>query len=192
MNTIAEALVALVALTAFLLFFYGPWQRAVEDLARQIIFERRAQLFALAQSGRLSFESDSYKMSRLMLNAYIIRYAHDISWPRILFQKIFFSKSSKFSTQLVSAINKIEDNNTALAVKLLLSESSLALAYLIGLKSIFLFPIFTIMLLAKPYSVSVKSFIDREIKHGRSVTEKVSLTMQTSAAEEYEAELLAA
>jgi len=191
MNTIAEALVALVALAAFLLFFYGPWQRTVEDLARQIIFERRAQLFALAQSGRLSFESDSYRMPRLMLNAYI-RYAHDLSWPRLLFQKIFFSKKSKFSTQLVNAVNKIEDNNTALAVKLLLSESSLTLAYLIGLKSIFLFPIFTIMLLAKPYSVSVKAFIDREIKQGRSVTEKVSLTMQTSAAEEYEAELLAA
>ena len=188
MNTIAEALIALVTSTAFLLFFYGPWQRTVEDLARQIIFERRAQLFFLAQSGRLSFESNSYRMPRLMMNAYI-RYAHDLSWPRLLFQNIFFDKKSKFSAQLTAAINEIEDKNTALAVRLLLAELSLTLFYLIGLKSIFLFPLFTIMLLAKPFSASVKLFIDSEIKKGRPMAEKLSRTMQASAAEEYQNEL---
>ena len=80
----ADALVTVVLLVIFIVWFYGPWQESCADYARQVVFEQRDRLFDMAAGGKLSFKSHDYKNTRNKLNA-AIRFAHRMTLGRILF-----------------------------------------------------------------------------------------------------------
>lgn len=73
-----------LVISAFLAWFYGPWQEVCTDFARQIMFEQRDKLFDLAHSGEISFDADHYKRSRASLNA-AIRFCHEMTLARVVY-----------------------------------------------------------------------------------------------------------
>jgi hypothetical protein len=79
----ANAIAALIVLSLLLLFFYGPWQSAVTDFARQVVFEERDAVFDMAADAKLAFDSDEYRTIRDAFNS-LIRFAHELKWTRLL------------------------------------------------------------------------------------------------------------
>ncbi|WP_316228579.1 hypothetical protein [Bradyrhizobium sp. SZCCHNR2023] len=80
----SNALVSLLVLAALMVFIYGPWQWICTDFARQLVFEKRDEIFDMAADGEFSFKSREYKTIRSSLEA-CIRYAHDLTWPSFVF-----------------------------------------------------------------------------------------------------------
>jgi hypothetical protein len=80
----SNALVSLMMLVALAVFVYGPWQGICTDFARQVLFEKRDEIFDMAADGEFSFKSREYKTIRSSLEA-CIRYAHDLTLPRFIF-----------------------------------------------------------------------------------------------------------
>jgi hypothetical protein len=185
MTTIANATVAIATLMALLCFFYGPWQRASEDLARQFLFEQRARLFLLACEGKLSFDSPSYKNARLMLNAYL-RFAHDLSWPRLLYLVWMDSQDAPgFGPELDASIRQIETPETRKLVEEILRHSVAGLIFMMMMKSIiFAIPATLAMFISfctHIFSGPVKERIQNE----KSVVRKISLNIQAQAAQQH-------
>lgn len=188
MSNLANAIIATAVLIALLCFFYGPWQRAAEDLTRQFIFERRSRLLMLACEGRVSFDSEAYKNARLMMNAFI-RFAHDLSWPRLAFYAWDISEEPTFGVQLKESIAHVEDLDTRKAIYHILNEATAALVFMMAMKSI-IFAIPTTILLVigfctKVFNQRVTERIENIERDDKSVVQKLSHNIQAQAAQQY-------
>jgi hypothetical protein len=113
MNTaaIVDNIEFLVAIVAFIWFFYGPWQSLVVDVLRQNLFQLRDDLFSEAAKGKWSFESRQYHLVRGRFNA-MIRYAHTAKWSHVLAMYCVKPKQvPEFNIQEISS--NIEDREVA-------------------------------------------------------------------------------
>jgi hypothetical protein len=138
----ADALLSLITLVAFVCLFYGPWQAACTDYARQLIFEKRDELFDLAYNGKLEFSSPQYRVIRSSLEA-MIRFAHELTWPNfaMLYNHARLNaNNSKFTPTVSKAIDEIEDQEIREKVKHLVQESAVALIVMAIFKSILFLP----------------------------------------------------
>ena len=104
----ANAVISLLALALFVCLFYGPWQAVCTDWARQILFEKRDKLFDMAMAGKLHFASEEYKSIRRMLES-MIRFAHHLTWPKLLFIKKMHRDSDTARPQLFEMVERIQD-----------------------------------------------------------------------------------
>lgn len=185
MINIANAIVSLLTLLALLCFFYGPWQRTAEDLARQVLFERRARLFWLASEGKISFDDQAYKNARLMLNAYI-RFAHDLSGPQLFFLSYFYPKASSFEPALRTSIKQVEDLETRQAIWHILNESTFVLIFMMAMKSILFAIPATVLLLTGFCTKFFNEHVSKTIGTDKTIVRKLSENIQARAAEQYQ------
>jgi hypothetical protein len=149
---IIDALISLAMLIGFVCFFYGPWQAVCTDVARQLIFERRAALFDLARSGQLDFASPEYKAIRRSMEG-MIRYAHELTWPHLWF--IARGKPAEEKSAGRVAIASIGDEITREKVKSLLDESIAEVITMMAAKSMWLAPFITVFMI---YSLCATGF----------------------------------
>jgi hypothetical protein len=77
--TEVNALVSLVSLLFIIIMAYWFYQGYRVDLFRQRVFKLRDELFDYAVDGHISFEDDSYKLMRTIMNGGI-RYAHRLDF----------------------------------------------------------------------------------------------------------------
>jgi hypothetical protein len=77
-----QAIEVVLALAGFIWWFYGPWQRLLEDAVRQQLFEIRDGLFDLAVSEK-ALSDPGYRAARERLNA-AIRFAHHTTWMALV------------------------------------------------------------------------------------------------------------
>jgi hypothetical protein len=143
---IADALISLATLIAFACLFYGPWQAACTDAARQLIFERRDALFDIARAGKLDFASSEYKAIRRSMEG-MIRYAHELTWINLWFLRGVKTKVTADALPATRAIESISDPSTKEKVKSLMIESTGALMAMMAAKSIFLIPIISVLMI---------------------------------------------
>jgi len=99
---IADSVVSLTILLAAGCLFYGPWQGACTDVMRQLLFEKRDQLFDIARRGTLSFESKEYHEIRNSINS-AIRFSHELTLPRLYYLSFC---TRKFDTAADSDLKK--------------------------------------------------------------------------------------
>jgi hypothetical protein len=109
------ALASIVALILLAVLFYGPWQATCTDWARQILFESRDDIFDLAHTGEIDFDSDEYAEIRKSLQG-LIRYCHHVTLPMLLvhFSAGIDSKESALKSAIaripsVEARNKVHN-----------------------------------------------------------------------------------
>lgn len=143
---IADALISLATLIALACLFYGPWQAACTDAARQLIFERRQALFDLARAGHLDFSSKEYKAIRRAMEG-MIRYAHELTWVNLWFLYRVKAKHVADWTPTTRFIESISDPSTREKVKSLMNESIAALMVMMAAKSMFLAPFITMLMI---------------------------------------------
>ena len=134
MTNYADAIAALIAVSLFLLFFYGPWQAIIVDLARQTVFEQRDAVFDLAAHGRLDFDSRDYKIIRDSFNK-LIRFAHELNWMRLLLHGL---GGDKKVSDVQLAIDRIEDQETRQNVMRHLQRARFAMIAMVGARSLLL------------------------------------------------------
>jgi hypothetical protein len=177
MTMAVNAIVSLVALVLFVCFFYGTWQAACTDWARQIIFERRDKLFDMAAAGKLSFASDEYKFVRRSFEG-MIRFAHELTWPRLLF---FVSLRHRLGiphrSQLSEVVARIEDPATRKRVQDLVLESAVALIAMMALKSIVVAPLAFVMWVVALCSTGFK-FVVRDNSVVKNLSETIQIESQ--------------
>jgi hypothetical protein len=89
-------LLAPLALVFRVLFVDLPRSAVLQ--ARNNLFALRAELFEIARSGEISFESQAYQMRRYLLNG-LIRYADDISFTHFFVTRFSQSKQSVSAAQ---------------------------------------------------------------------------------------------
>ncbi len=131
MTIYADALAALVALSLFLLFFYGPWQVIVVDIARQFAFEQRDAVFDMAAEGKLDFQSAEYKTIRDSFNK-LIRFSHEMNWVRL----VIHWDADKAVSDVHLAIDRIEDPETRAKISSRLRKTRLVMIAMVGAKSL--------------------------------------------------------
>jgi hypothetical protein len=167
-----DTILALLALSALLWLFYGPWQDFCTDCARQYIFKRRDDVFDLATQGKLDFNSDEYKIIRASFNR-IIRFAHELTlFNFILFYVDFNTNAGEnaaipVSHKINAAIERIKDEPTRQYIKIIWKEAAFALAVMLCAKSmtiIFLTP----LLIVKSISNKIISIIMKEAERSAS------------------------
>jgi hypothetical protein len=105
-----EALAGLIVLGLLCALYLGPWQRAWEDHARDIVFAERDAIFDMACAHELEFGSEPYEELRSAMNA-LIRYAHRATLPRLLFHVVTHKPSPAAMTRIQVALTKIHDPN---------------------------------------------------------------------------------
>jgi hypothetical protein len=131
MTIYADAVAGLLAVSLFLLFFYGPWQSLVIDMARQFVFEQRDAVFDLAAAGKLDFDSSEYRTIRDSFNK-LIRFAHELNWIRL----IIHSSEDNAVPAVHLAIEKIEDAETRAKVLSHLRRARYGMIAMLGAKSL--------------------------------------------------------
>ena len=95
-EVLALALIAIAAMIfAILLFAIRQWQELVVAIARRKIFEARDEIFFLFAESGVGVGHPAHRELRELLNL-IIRYAHKMTWWRLIFMKIFLAKSRAF------------------------------------------------------------------------------------------------
>jgi hypothetical protein len=102
----SNALVGLAVLVALLLLIYGPWQWACTDYARQILFEKRDEIFDMAADGELSFNSSQYHAIRGSLES-CIRFAHDLTLPNFVYLALVRKGISPNKSDMSSAVDSL-------------------------------------------------------------------------------------
>lgn len=75
-----QSLVSIAALLYLLLVLFNSYR---EDRFRQELFELRDKLFDEAAAGRISFDSNAYRATRIVLNG-MLRFAHRVSLSRFV------------------------------------------------------------------------------------------------------------
>jgi hypothetical protein len=143
----ADALLGVGTAALVVGVFYGPWQAICTDWARQIIFESRDELFDMARSGQLDFNSNEYRTIRKSLEG-LIRYAHDLTIIRVAMHGPTFRAHS--TSNLRDAISKMSDVNTRKKVEALSDRAHKAILLMLGFKSILGLVTILIALLVKP------------------------------------------
>jgi hypothetical protein len=127
----ADVIAALGTLSAFLLFFYGPWQSAMTDIARQVVFEERDAVFDMAAEGKLAFDSKEYKVIRDSFND-LIRFAHELTWVRL----VVHWRGQKEIPDVQLALERIGDAGVRAEVTRHLRRARYAMFGMMGLKSL--------------------------------------------------------
>lgn len=130
----------LISLSALMLLAYGPWQAAMEDWARQRLFEVRDRIFDMARAGRISFDDKRYIATRHALNS-MIRFVHEITWVRMLYISIIriwmpVHESEKLGMK--EAVEAIEDPVLAKELRREFAIAGTTLGMLMILRSPFL------------------------------------------------------
>jgi len=131
-----EAAWAIAALIMLCILFYGPWQEVCTDYARQVMFEKRDALFDLAINGEIDFGSTQYRTIRSSLEK-AIRFAHELSLPRFLVFRWYLRRTNlkRSESELIEAVNAIENEETRRSVQHLVSEAQLAMILMAMAKS---------------------------------------------------------
>lgn len=130
-----EALVGLSGLVLLAALVYGPWQWACTDFARQILFEKRDEIFDLAADERLNFNSDEYRTIRRSIET-SIRFAHTLTLPHFIFMLVTRRKEiSHGPSGLTLKVEKITDDATRKLVKRKVLEVNIALVGMMVAKS---------------------------------------------------------
>jgi hypothetical protein len=138
-----------VLLLAFIFIFYALWRRYCIDMARQHMFEARADLFMLAANRRLSFESREYRIIRKEIEK-LIRFCHILTWWRLLVYTFLpeppnsISPKSEFPLLVINGIN---DEELRENVKYLYLSAVMASLLCIASRSVILFPLVAILYL---------------------------------------------
>jgi hypothetical protein len=171
----ADAILSLLALLCLGYLFYGPWQEVCTDVARQFIFERRDQLFDLALEGKLSFESKEYRTTRNLLEA-MIRYAHECTWPYLVFQAVCQRPELKDQPRydVRKTLGSINDPGTRKVVERLVLESTFAIIAMMGVRSVLILPVGVLLVCARHAGLLDKL-------EQRDVASKVARKIQTDA-----------
>lgn len=147
MNSVLDALLLIVSLGVFIAIIYGPWQTFCVDRARQEIFEARAKLFVLAASGQISFESPEYRELRSGLEG-LIRFAHKITWLRILLIRPVVRKISGQSPISI-AISQIADEEVRSVVSQEVARAQRAIVVLFLARSPVLWLFYVVALIGR-------------------------------------------
>jgi hypothetical protein len=134
---VADGLVALLFLTSIVCLFYGPWQDVCIDLSRQFIFEKRDQLFDMAADGRISFESETYRAARDLMNG-MLRYAHELTWTQMVVHSYVYGATPR-RTRLRDLL-AAEKPEIRKEIEGILRECSAVMAGMMAMKSIFIGP----------------------------------------------------
>ncbi len=130
-----DSIFGLISLSLLLVVLYGPWQHVCTDFARQIIFEKRDEIFDLAAAGKLDYNSASYKSIRLSLER-LIRFAHMLTVPRLFYLKKYSPLVSIPAARSIDvAISEIEDVETRQLVTKYKLECDRAILLMMLLKS---------------------------------------------------------
>lgn len=170
----ADALLGILALTAFAFVFYGPWQSVCTDWARQTIFESRDAVFDMACAGDLSFDSKEYRVIRASLNS-LIRFAHEVTWLEFVVVYAALSRSSVLhkDSDLKKALDSIQSDAVRNKLGRLVADAQRAAVLMMAFKSLPL----CLVLLATVVSNSIRK---RLKPIARSLREKVQLEAETS------------
>lgn len=149
----------LISLGALVAVVYGPWQEYCITSARQDIFEARAALFNLATNGKLDFGSSEYREIRLGLET-LIRFAHKISWLRLLFVRPLARKINPgLNTSFLDVVNEIQDAELRREVNTIAMKAVRAVVWLLFKRS----PIFLVLsvlpLIARAVNFQVKRVV---------------------------------
>lgn len=131
---VIEALVTLLVGGALLWLLYGPWQWICTDVARQILFEKRDQLFDLARAGELSFNSPEYRQVRKSLET-LIRFAHQLSLPRFVVSCAAVPAAFRGKSALRLAVASIENASTRQKVDELVTVAQITMIIMMVVKS---------------------------------------------------------
>jgi hypothetical protein len=171
----ANAVISLVALTLFVGLFYGPWQAVCTDWARQILFEKRDKLFDIAMEGKLDFASEEYKSIRRSFES-MIRFAHDLTWPKLLFFRKMHRESDMTRPPLFEMIGRIQDKAVRQEVRDLVLQSTQWLIFMMALKSMLGVAIALVMWFSVMCSSGFKYIVRRN-----SIVQTLSETILTEA-----------
>lgn len=146
-----DAIVALGFAAGFLVIFYGPWQEACTDFARQYMFEKRDRLFDIAADGHMSFDSPEYRTLRGQIESHI-RYAHDFALPRLVVLMAVMQRHEGLPQpprSLAETVESIENPTVRAEVRKLVTDASMALLLMALAKSIvFAAPLLVLLLVA--------------------------------------------
>jgi hypothetical protein len=150
----SSSLIALAGISALAVLVYGPWQDVCTAFARQVMFEKRDAIFDLAASGKLSFSDANYRTIRALLEK-SIRFAHEISIPRLAFYYFIFRcqrKELADKPELLKAVDRIKDQETRDEVHRLVRDSLNALMLMAIVKSplasLALLPLYIVVIFA--------------------------------------------
>jgi hypothetical protein len=136
MTNAIEALHTVFLLLVFALIWLGPWQWAISDRCRRILFEKRDELFDLAADGYLSFDSTEYRTIRISLEN-SIRFAHSMTLFRVGFFYLFRPKSLDMEKlpNIRIAVQQIRNEAAKAKVQKLVEEAGRAMTISLCLKS---------------------------------------------------------
>jgi hypothetical protein len=111
--TAVGSLLSLAGISCLAVLIYWPWQELCTAFARQRLFEKRDTIFDLAAEGKLSFRDPDYRSIRVLLEK-SIRFAHEVTVPRLIFYYIILWKSGGLDSkpELLKAVERIEDAET--------------------------------------------------------------------------------
>lgn len=133
---------------------YGPWQELCTAFTRQILFEKRDAIFDMALKGDLSFNDPDYREIRALLER-SIRFAHEVTVPRLLFYYLSLRKRDDIThkkPELFKAVERISDSRVRQAVFGLVMESLSAMLVMAIVKSpiamICLTPVYALVMMA--------------------------------------------
>jgi hypothetical protein len=131
-----DAAIGLLTLIAFFMLFYGPWQNAMADLARNFVFESRDAIFDMAAKGRIDFSSEQYIEIRKKLQS-LIRFSHEASLPSMIWIYANSKKDERNSkSNIFNVIDSIEDRDVSNEIRRLVQRALSAYLAIIGLKSL--------------------------------------------------------
>ena len=131
-----HAVNVVIGILAICCLLYGPYQTLITDLVRQRLFEIRDRIFDIAAKGELAFDAEAYTLSREWLNR-ILRYAHALTWPRILFMNWVVRDKipAPYVPAFVIAIQNIKDESVKKEITHQIQRSFYVIAALIWLRS---------------------------------------------------------
>lgn len=174
----ADAVFAIVIVFALVLLYLGPWQSVCTAYARQVIFEKRDQLFDMAADGELRFESQEYREIRSSLEM-LIRFAHDATLLNFLVVRPHLTKpSSRRPSEQSRYVNGIGNPVVRNKVERLVSEAQIAIVSMIVAKSILILPIVAAYLMIS----NLRSLSFRKVKQiARPYGEMVQVEAETAS-----------
>ncbi|MBL4701187.1 MAG: hypothetical protein JKX85_08005 [Phycisphaeraceae bacterium] len=108
-SELMNVVVILISIGGIAWIAYGPLQDLVEDWVRQRIFDARADLFDIADEGRLAFDDFAYLEMRAGMNR-MIRFAHEMTWVRFFVYMMLLPLPER-AGRISIAIDSVEDEN---------------------------------------------------------------------------------
>lgn len=137
-----------IALCGLLFILYGPWQEYWTEWARQRLFESRDRIFDLAAAGNIKFSDKRYTNIRSSYNR-LIRFAHRITWPRLITYKLMVPEPDQVPV-LLESIDAIDDQKLRHEIERELDSAMRALVIMLFMRSPVLWiPFFALALIAK-------------------------------------------